>query len=152
MKNVILWMFLLTSLSLFSQTKSNHLYLSASKVAIDGYDLTTYFTLNKAIEGSKKFSTKHEGATYYFKSEQNKQQFLKNPEKFLPQYGGWCAYAMGEKAEKVSIDPETFIITDGKLYLFYNSYFNDTSEKWNVDPNGLRIKADRNWINTLKNN
>ena len=59
---------------------------------------------------------------------------------------------MGEKAEKVSIDPETFIITDGKLYLFYNSYFNDTSEKWNVDPNGLRIKADRNWINTLKNN
>ena len=61
---------------------------------------------------------KHEGATYYFKSEQNKQQFLKIPEKFLTQYGGWCAYAVGGKAEKVSIDPETFIITDGKLYLF----------------------------------
>jgi YHS domain-containing protein len=151
MKKVILWMLLLTSLSLFSQTNSNHLYLSASKVAIDGYDLTSYFTLNKAIKGSKKISAKYEGATYYFKSEQNKQEFLKSPEKFLPQYGGWCAYAMGAKAEKVSIDPETFIITDGKLYLFYNSYFNDTSEKWNSDPNGLRIKADRNWINTLKN-
>lgn len=152
MKNIILGMFILTSFSLFSQNNSTHLHISSSKLAVDGYDLTTYFTQNKAVEGSKKFSANHQGAIYYFKSDENKQLFLKNPEKYLPQYGGWCAYAMGEKSEKVSIDPETFIITDGKLYLFYNSYFNDTSEKWNKDPNGLKIKADRNWINTLSNN
>jgi YHS domain-containing protein len=145
-------MFILTSFSLFSQTNSDHLLLNSSKVAVDGYDLTTYFTENKAVEGSKKFSTKQHGAIYYFKSEENKQLFLKNPERYLPEYGGWCAYAMGAKAEKVSIDPETFIITDGKLYLFYNSYFNDTSEKWNENPKGLKDKADKNWIKTIKNN
>ena len=80
-----------------------------------------------------------------------KALYLENPEKYLPQYGGWCAYAMGEKAEKVTIDPETFIITDGKLYLFYNSYFNDTSEKWNKEPEVLKVKADKNWNLTLKN-
>lgn len=137
-------MFMLTSFSLFSQTNSDHLLLNSSKVAVDGYDLTTYFTENKAVEGSKKFSTKQHGAIYHFKSEENKQLFLKNPERYLPEYGGWCAYAMGAKAEKVSIDPETFIITDGKLYLFYNSYFNDTSEKWNKNPKGLKDKADKN--------
>lgn len=152
MKNIILWMFILTSSSLFSQSNSGHLYVNSSNVAVDGYDLTTYFTQNKAVEGSKKFSTNYEGVTYYFKSEKNKQLFLENPEKYLTSYGGWCAYAMGAKSEKVSIDPETFIITDENLYLFYNSYFSDTSEKWNKDPNGLRIKADKNWINTLTKN
>lgn len=143
---------ILSSSSLFGQTKSDHFLLNSSKVAVDGYDLTAYFTENKAIEGSKKFSTNYQGAIYYFNSEKNKKLFLKNPEKYLPEYGGWCAYAMGAKAEKVSIDPKTFIITDGKLYLFYNSYFNDTSEKWNKNPNELKEKADKNWINTIRNN
>jgi YHS domain-containing protein len=145
-------MLTLASFTLFSQPNSSHLYLNSSKVAIDGYDLTSYFTDNKAIKGSEKFKAEHKGAVYFFKSKENKQTFLDNPTKYLPEYGGWCAYAMGAKAEKVSIDPKTFIITDGKLYLFYNSYFNDTSEKWKKDDKRLKIKADKNWINTIKNN
>jgi len=144
-------MLTLASFTLFSQPNSSHLYLNSSKVAIDGYDLTSYFTDNKAIKGSEKFKAEHKGAVYFFKSKENKQTFLDNPTKYLPEYGGWCAYAMGAKAEKVSIDPKTFIITDGKLYLFYNSYFNDTSEKWKKDDKRLKIKADKNWINTIKN-
>lgn len=151
MKNFLSMMLLLASLPLFSQSESGHLLLTSSKVAVEGYDVTSYFVENKAIRGSKDFSTVYKDARYFFKSNKNKQLFLENPEKYLPQYGGWCAYAMGEKAEKVTIDPETFIITDGKLYLFYNSYFNDTSEKWNKEPEVLKVKADKNWNLTLKN-
>ena len=58
---------------------------------------------------------------------------------------GWCAYAMGAKGEKVSIDPETFKIINGKLYLFYNSYFNNTLKSWNKNEPTLKAKADVNW-------
>jgi hypothetical protein len=63
----------------------------------------------------------------------------------LPTYGGWCAYAMGEKGEKVSVDPKSFLVIDNKLYLFYDSFFNDTKEKWNKDPINLKNNADINW-------
>ena len=71
--------------------------------------------------------------------------FDENPTRFLPQYGGWCAYAMGDSGEKVKIDPETFKIIDGKLYLFYNFYFTNTLTKWNRDESNLKQKADQNW-------
>ena len=65
---------------------------------------------------------------------------------YVPQYGGWCAYALGAKAKKVSIDPETYEIRDGKLYLFYNAFFNNTLESWLEEgPKELQKKADKNW-------
>ena len=65
-------------------------------------------------------------------------------------FGGWCAYAMGDNGEKVDIDPETFKIIDGKLYLFYNAYFNNTLNSWNKDEKNLKNKANNNWSKLLK--
>src|SRR5258706_6716442 len=94
-------------------------------IAIKGYDPVSYFTAGKAVKGSKAMAVYSQGATYYFSSVANKELFKANPAKYLPEYGGWCAYAMGAKGEKVNIDPETFKIVNGKLYLFYNRFFNN---------------------------
>jgi YHS domain-containing protein len=114
-------------------------------VAIQGYDPVSYFNSGKAIEGKKDISLRHEGVTYHFSSTANRDLFAKNPSSYEPQYGGWCAYAMGETGEKVEIDPATFKVIDGKLYLFYNSLFNNTLPKWNKSELTLKPKADNNW-------
>jgi len=114
-------------------------------LAIQGYDPVAYFKSNEATKGKKEISYEFEDVTYYFSSEANRDAFKKNPAAYEPQYGGWCAYAMGETGEKVEIDPETFKILDGKLYLFYNAYFNNTLPKWNKNETALKSKADKNW-------
>jgi len=114
-------------------------------VAIQGYDPVAYVTENKAAKGSDKIKSDYKGVTYYFTSQQHKSLFDESPEKYEPQYGGWCAYAMGSDGTKVKIDPETFKIIDGKLYLFYNFFFNNTLTKWNDDEENLHKKADVNW-------
>lgn len=115
-------------------------------LAIQGYDPVAYFNENKAIKGSKQIAAIAEGVTYYFSSVANKDLFIKGYGKYEPQYGGWCAYAMGATNEKVEIDPETFKILDGKLYLFYHSWVNNTLSKWNKGEANLKAKADRNWM------
>ena len=107
-------------------TKRIAAYNLEKRVAIQGYDPVGYFKQNKAVKGKAALATTYEGVTYYFSSPANKDSFAKNPAGFEPQYGGWCAYAMGSSAEKVEINPETFKIVDGKLYLFYNAFFNNT--------------------------
>jgi len=114
-------------------------------VAIDGYDPVAYFKINKAVKGKEDLAVNHQGVTYYFSSADNKEDFKKNPSQYEPEYGGWCAYAMGSKGEKVSIDPETFKILNGKLYLFYNRYFNNTLKSWNKDETKLKPAADASW-------
>jgi YHS domain-containing protein len=114
-------------------------------LAVQGYDVVAYFTQGKAVSGSKHYSLNSQGVTYYFASAVNKALFQKDPQKYEPQYGGWCAYAMGSKGEKVTIDPGTFKIVNGKLYLFYNRFFNNTLTSWNKDEAALRTKADANW-------
>ena len=115
------------------------------KVAIQGYDPVAYFRQGKAIKGKKEIASSYEGAIYYFASQADKDIFAKNPAGYEPQYGGWCAYAMGASGEKVEINPETFKIIDGKLYLFYNAYFNNTLKSWNKDETNLKKKADLSW-------
>ena len=80
-----------------------------------------------------------------FANEPNLNKFKATPEKYEPVYGGWCAYAMGEKGEKVEVDPETFKILDGRLYLFYNSWGNNTLTKWNKNEKTLKMQGDQNW-------
>jgi YHS domain-containing protein len=118
--------------------------------AIQGYDPVAYLTKGKAVKGKKEFSFTVEGVTYYMSSASNKELFSKNPKAYEPQYGGWCAYAMGSTGEKVEIDPETFKIANGKLYLFYNSLFNNTLPKWNKDESNLKVKADKSWTTIFK--
>lgn len=124
--------------------KTNSFNLS-NGLGIEGYDPVAYFTQGKAVEGKKEFTVTYNGAKYYCSSSTNKALFQKNPEAYIPQYGGWCAYAMGKTGEKVEIDPETFKIKDGKLYLFYNAFFNNTLTSWNKDEQNLSKNADINW-------
>lgn len=114
-------------------------------VALQGYDPVAYFNQNKGLKGNKQFATTVEGVTYYFINAANKETFIKDPKKYEPQYGGWCAYAMGANGEKVEVDPETFKVLNGKLYLFYHSWANNTLNKWNKDETNLKLKADKNW-------
>ena len=119
--------------------------LTKDHLAIQGYDPVAYFIEGKAVKGKIDIKASHDGVIYYFSSLPNRSAFISNPAKYEPQYGGWCAYAMGANGEKVTIDPETFKILDGKLFLFYNQFFNNTLKSWNKDENNLHAKADANW-------
>ncbi len=119
-------------------------------LAIDGFDPVSYFTKGKAEKGNEKQAATYQGVTYHFSSKANKELFVKTPTKYEPQYGGWCAFAMGDYNKKVEINPETFKIVDGKLFLFYNAYFNNTLKSWNKDEKKLKISADKNWNNHQK--
>ncbi|HEX6846144.1 MAG TPA: YHS domain-containing (seleno)protein [Chitinophagaceae bacterium] len=146
---LIIALFALNTKVSFSQnalaTRKIHLNLARKGLAIEGYDPVAYFKNNKATEGKKELAVNYEGAIYYFANADNKEAFFKNPLAYEPQYGGWCAYAMGKNGEKVSVDPETFKIINGKLYLFYNKFFNNTLTSWNKDETNLKKKADLNW-------
>ena len=146
-RQILLLIVVLTSALAFAQSTSKRLehFNLEKKVAIQGYDPVAYFKQSKAIKGKKEIALAYEGVVYQFSTTTNKETFLKNPTAFEPQYGGWCAYAMGSAAEKVEINPETFKILEGKLYLFYNAYFNNTLKSWNKDENSLKKKADANW-------
>jgi hypothetical protein len=140
MKNLTLLLALVASTTFFAQdiyTKNGY--------AANGFDVVAYFD-NLALEGDKKFTTTHDSVKYKFIDEKNRELFIAHPEKYLPQYGGYCAYAIAKDAKRVKINPESFLIKDGKLYLFYDSIFADTLEKWQEEgANILQPKADKNW-------
>ena len=119
-------------------------------LAIKGYDPVAYFVQNKGVKGKKELAVSYLGILYYFSSEANKEAFKAAPFKYEPEYGGWCAYAMGQNGEKVTIDPETFKILNGRLYLFYNRYFTNTLKDWNKNEATLKKNADINWPKLFK--
>ncbi|AWM12775.1 YHS domain protein [Flavobacterium sp. NRK F10] len=121
-----------------------------SGVALQGYDPVSYFTIGKAVKGKKEFAVFVHNAIYYCSSLNHKKLVEANPERYEPQYGGWCAYAMGNNGSKVEINPQTFKIIDGKLYLFYNAYFSNTLKSWNKNETVLKKKADTNWLKITK--
>jgi len=147
MKKIIVIVIAFISMASFAQTASKRIstFNLESKVALQGYDPVAYFTQKKAVKGKSAINSTYEGVIYYFSTQANKDTFLKSPSSYEPQYGGWCAYAMGSNGEKVEIDPETFKIIEGKLYLFYNAYFNNTLKSWNKEESNLKKKADANW-------
>lgn len=141
MKKILISIVMLFSLQLIAQTD----YYTKKGAVIEGYDVTSYFN-GAPVKGTEKFAVTHDGAEFYFANLENKNKFQENPEKYVPQYGGYCAYAIGKKSQKIKINPETYEIRDGKLYLFYNAWGNNTLDLWNE--NGaveLQHKADQNW-------
>ena len=98
-----------------------------NNTAIKGYDSVAYFTQNKAVKGSDKYTFSYLGADWHFSSEENKTAFAENPKRYAPQYGGWCAYAMADEGNAVGIDPEAFYIHEDKLYLNYSQ---SVQQKW----------------------
>jgi YHS domain-containing protein len=113
-------------------------------IVLEGYDPVSYFD-HQPQEGKADIYTMYKGITYRFATPANLNKFKTNPEKYEPAYGGWCAYAMGASGEKVRIDPETYKILDGKLYVFYNFWGNNTLTDWNKNEKQLMMKGDRNW-------
>ncbi len=116
---------------------------------MEGYDPVSYFE-QKPAEGRDDFRLSYRGVIYRFSSRDNLNRFKASPEKYEPAYGGWCAFAMGESGEKVKIDPETYTILDGKLYLFYNFWGNNTLEDWKKNEKKLKEAGDRNWVKIVQ--
>lgn len=143
MRTLLTFCLLVSVFALNAQVSREH-YNTKRGLAIQGYDPVAYFTESKAVEGKSTIEHKTHGITYRFVSEANKKRFVDSPDKYEPAYGGYCAYAMAF-GDKVKIDPETFKIKDGRLFLFYNFNFNNTLKKWNKDEANLYNKAEKSW-------
>jgi YHS domain-containing protein len=127
--------------------------IDKSGLAIGGYDVVAYHKDNIAMKGTSLNAEKIEGTTYYFASKENATAFKEDPKKYTPQYNGYCAWGIAEKASKFSINPETFKIVDNKLYLFFNGDFNgtpvNTLDIWNKDEAKYLQTIDEKWA-TIK--
>jgi YHS domain-containing protein len=110
-------------------------------LAVKGYDVVAYFTDGKPVEGSKSITAEHAGAVYRFASEEHRNLFLSDPDKYLPAYGGYCAWAVSQNST-AGIDPTAWKIVDGRLYLNYNE---EVQKKWLADIPGFIAAADKNW-------
>jgi YHS domain-containing protein len=121
--------------------------LLGDSIGVSGYDPVAYFPEggSRAQKGLIRLTFEYKGVTYRFASEENRERFKAGPEKYLPAFGGWCAWAMGELGKKVDVDPESFEIRDGRLYLFYRDHELDTRALWQKNPEELRRKANTHW-------
>jgi len=111
-------------------------YCSSENVAIKGYDPVAYFIQNQAMEGTDQFTTEWSGSKWKFISQANLDRFKKDPSKYAPQYGGYCAYGCSEN-HKSATDPKAFTIINDKLYLNYNLkvkqiWLQDTAKRINA--------------------
>ncbi len=115
-------------------------------LAIGGYDVVSYFAANKATKGNGVYTVTHEGADYHFVSAKNKKAFKADPTKYLPQCDGYCAWGVAEKGSKFPINPETFTVSVGNLYLFFNGGFEgqpfNTLTEWK--------KAEKKYLTTVR--
>jgi len=116
------------ALTAFAQVPVEHVNTSNSE-ALSGYDPVSYFE-GTPQKGNADLTLEQAGVVYRFASEKNRAVFQANPQRYEPAYGGWCAYAMLD-GDKVGIDPETYKLIDGRLYLFYNGFWGDTLKRWN---------------------
>jgi len=119
MKKVIVSMGFLLCVSLGVLAQKSAVFIAPEGGAIHGYDPVAYFKESKAVKGDKKFSYTWNSADWYFASQQNLDTFKASPEKYAPQYGGYCAYGMAD-GHKAPTEPEAWLIADGKLYFNYN--------------------------------
>jgi len=114
-------------------------------VAVSGYDPVAYFREGRAMPGRRDISATHRGATYRFASTANRDTFLSQPDRFVPQYGGYCAWAVSQ-GYTASADPRVWRIVNGKLYLNYNA---EVGRRWAEDIPGHIAKANANWPKVL---
>jgi hypothetical protein len=116
-------------------------------VAIDGYDPVSYFADTGPLPGDAAFEANHDGAKFRFASAENRDVFVADPARFAPAYGGWCAWAIADGGGAlVEVDPESFLIQDGRLLLFYDGWLADTRGMWLAEETlALGEQADANW-------
>ena len=124
----------------YDQASTAAINVDAGHVILKGYDTVSYFQ-GKPAMGDKRFAVEHQGATYYFASAENMKTFQSNAEHYVPQFGGFCAMgaALGKKLD---VDPSSYKVVDGKLYLNVNA---EVFKKWSADVPGNISKANANW-------
>ena len=134
--------FLILATSLISNAQPSAIFFT-EEGAIRGYDPVAYFKSADAVKGKKEFSYNYENATWYFSSQENLEIFKANPEKYLPQYGGYCAYGTSDgDGHKAPTQPDAWTVINGKLYFNYNK---KVQTLWLKDTTELIRKADVNW-------
>jgi YHS domain-containing protein len=127
-------------LSFFTEGQTSEIF-TTREGAIQGYDVVAYFAENKPVKGAKEFSASYLGEIWFFASAENLKAFQSTPEKYIPQFGGFCAYGMSQ-GYKAKTEPDAFTIVDGKLYLNYNQA---VRKIWNEKQAELIDKANSNW-------
>jgi YHS domain-containing protein len=145
MKTLLILISVLFCLNAFAQENAlrrrnfNH----ENGVALRDWDPVSYHR-GKPTKGTSNHSYMYKSIEYYFTTAENMELFKKTPAKYEPAYGGWCAYSMAE-GKKVKIDPQTYKLINGKLYLFSNFNGANTMLRWNKDEKKFKTAADKNW-------
>ncbi|NEO87565.1 MAG: YHS domain-containing protein [Spirulina sp. SIO3F2] len=117
--------------------------INEAGLAIQGYDPVAYFS-DTAIAGDAEITSTYDDAIYRFTNAENKAKFDADPNQYAPQYGGFCAVAVSE-GKTFPINPETYSVEAGKLYLFYNGSLGNTKEQWVQDVAARKANADQHW-------
>lgn len=151
-RRIAMYFMALTIISQLALAQDKKAYnIDNSNIALEGYSPVSYLDLGLAQKGLKAFKSEHDKVVYYFTSAEQKQAFDKNPEKYLPQYGGYCAFGVYAGA-KFRPDPNKFIVKDGKYFLYLYNLELDAQQLWLNENNhaGLVKKANDNWNNLKK--
>ena len=144
-KTTLVLVAFLVATTIFAQDKMAN-NIDNSNIALQGYSPVSYLDLGLAQKGNKNFKSEYKKVVYYFTSSEQKGTFDKNPEKYLPQYGGFCAFGCYAGA-KFRVDPNKFVVKDGKYYLYLNNVELDAKQLWLAENNHAKLKsvADKNW-------
>ena len=133
----------LTQMSLaFAEGAKSSIYTDEAGIAIKGYDSVAFFTERKPTKGSPDFKTEWNGAIWYFSNAAHRDQFVAAPEKYAPQYGGWCAYGASRGYAAKTEPDQAWTIVDNKLYLNWDK---EIADKWKEDIPGYLQKSEANW-------
>lgn len=128
-----------------AHAETSPVYVDGDGHAANGYDVVAYFS-DEALEGDPAISVEHGGFTYLFASQANADAFAADPESYLPQFGGYCAYGVAVN-KLIETDPDSYSVIDGKLYLNYNL---PTKLVWLANVKGYLLDADNFWPHLIK--
>lgn len=143
-KKVVLATLIFVGVQGFAQDKMAN-NIDNSNIALQGYSPVSYLDLELAQRGNKNFKSEYNKVAYYFTSQEQKVKFDKNPEKYLPQYGGYCAFGVYAGA-KFRVNPNKFIVKNGKYYLYLYNVEVDAQQLWLAESHGTLVKkANENW-------
>ena len=145
MKKLFLFMVALGMVAMVSAQDKKANNIDDSKIALQGYSPVSYLDLGIAQRGVKEHKASYEGIDYYFTSAEQKKAFTKNPAKYKPQYGGFCSFGVYAGA-KFRPDPNKFVVSDGKYYLFLYNLELDAQQLWLAEEESKLVKkANENW-------
>lgn len=144
-KTIVLATVMIFATTTFAQDKMAN-NIDNSNIALQGYSPVSYLDLGLAQKGVKEYKSEYEKVVYYFTSAEQKSTFDKNPKKYLPEYGGFCAFGVYAGA-KFRPDPNKFIVKDGKYFLYLYNLELDAQQLWlnEKDHKKLVTKANENW-------